>query len=239
MAIPAGFAKADTKIAKRLIISVMGREKQGKTNFGLTAPGPIAVFDFDYGMEGVVNKFAASKQIFISEYRIHEINADKFVASWEKFKKDFYACLAAPKKEVRSIVVDTATEEWELARMARFGKLTQVMPQHYGPVNAEMRGLIRDAYSSEKSVIFLHKMSQVYINNQPTKDYALAGFKDTPYSVQVNVQCWRDEDQVFHATVLDCRQNPSINGMDIVGDMINFTTLATMIFPETSEEDWT
>lgn len=234
-----GFLKpVSSTINKRLIVNVMGKEKQGKTHVGFTAPGPVVTFDFDYGQEGVVGKFAKDKKIYSSEFRISEISADKFKSEWERYKKEYRAALA--EKEVRSIVVDTATELWELARMAAFGKLTQVMPHQYGPLNAEMRGLIRDAYSSNKSVIFLHKMTQEYINNQPTKNYVMAGFKDTPYSVQVNCLAWREEEGGdFHLSVVDCRQNAGLAGMDLVGDMCNFATLATLIFPSTSEKDWT
>ena len=69
---------------------------------------------------------------------------------------------ALAEPAVRTISVDTATELWELLRMARFGKLTQVMPYQYGPVNAEFRSLIRMAYASDKNLILLHKMRKVY-----------------------------------------------------------------------------
>jgi len=232
-----GLKKVDTKITKRMIVNVVGKEKQGKTNFGLTAPGPIVLFDLDYGLEGVVHKFAGQKAIYHSEYRISEIAAGQFVSQIERFKKEFAATLK--EKEVRTVLIDTGTELWELLRMARFGKLTQVMPQHYGPVNAELRGMIRDVYSSDKNLVILHKMTEVYRNNQPTGEYAMAGFKDIPYNVQVNVLCWRDTEGVFHATINDCRQNSDLAGMDLTGEMVNFPSLATLVFPGTEEEDWT
>lgn len=226
-----------TPAKRRLIVSIMGREKQGKTHVGFTAPGPIAAFDFDYGQEGVIHKFAKDKRIYTSEFRIGEISAEKFNVEWERYKKEYRAALN--EKELRSLIIDTNTELWELARMAKFGKLTQVMPHQYGPVNAEMRGLIRDAYSSDKNVIFLHKMSEQYVNNSPTGRYVMAGFKDTPYSVQVNCLVWREEGGGdFHLEVTDCRQNPDVAGMDLTGDMCNFQTLATMIFPDSNEKDW-
>jgi hypothetical protein len=230
-----GLKKADTTIRRRLIINVVGKEKQGKTNFGLTAPGPIILFDLDYGLEGVVSKFAGTKAIYPSEYRINEISPAHFLSTWERFKKEFGGALK--EKEVRSVIVDTGTEMWELIRLARFGKLTQVMPQHYGPVNSELRGLIRDAYSSDKNLIILHKMTEIYKNNQPTGEFGMAGFKDIPYNVQVNLLCWRDTDGTFHATINDCRQNSDLAGMDLIGDMVNFPTLASLVFPATEEGD--
>ena len=54
----------------------------------------------------------------------------------------------------------------------------------------------------------------------------------------MNVRMWRDEDSLFHLFVKDCRQNPDVAGMDLVNDMANFQTLATLVFPETIEKDW-
>ena len=232
-----GLKQASTAITKRLIINVTGKEKSGKTNMALSAPGPIVLFDFDYGLEGVVSKFAGLKKVYSSEFRISEIAPGKFESEWNRFVKEFKGALG--EKEVKSVVIDTGTELWELIRLCRFGKLTQVMPQHYGPVNAEMRGLIRDAYSSNKNLIILHKMSQVYINNQPTKDYAMSGFKDIPYSVQVNCLTWREDGGgPFHVSVTDCRQNSEVAGMELEGDMCNFQTLAQIIFPSSEDGDW-
>lgn len=234
---PAFLKKTTSEVVRRLIMSIVGREKSGKTNLGLTAPDPIAILDFDYGLEGVVQKFSG-KKVYTSEYRINEISADKFKSEADRFKKEYRALLA--DKFIRSIIVDTGTEMWELFRMAAFGKLTQVMPHQYGPVNGEVRSLIRDAYSSNKNVIFLHKMGEKYLNNQPTGQYIMAGFKDMPYAVQVNCLMWRetDGDRSFHCEITDCRQEPFIVGVDLIDSMITFQTLATMVFPGTNEEEW-
>lgn len=231
-----GFKKADMSVMHRLIVNVMAREKSGKTHFALTAPGPIVLFNFDFGLEGVINKFN-KKPIYASEYRINEISPDKYAAEWERFKRENKA--AMNEKQVRTIIWDTGTEVWELIRMARFGKLTQVMPHQYGPVNSEMRTLVRDAYSSDKNLIVLHKMGIQYVNNNPTDKYVMAGFKDIPYNVQVNCLAWREDGGGdFHLEISDCRQNSDMAGLDMVGDMINFQNLAMMVLPGTSEKDW-
>lgn len=241
-----GFRKLSSEPPKvrRLIVSVAGREKSGKSNFALTFPDPIAVINFDNGLEGVIEKFA-HKKVYHSEYRINEIAVGKFVTEWERCAKEFRAALA--EKTVRTLMVDDGTSMWELVRMARFGKLTQVMPHNYGPVNAEMRGLIRDAYSSDKNLVILHKLTQEYVNDKPTKNYVFSGFKDIPYAVQVNCLSWRETEPPynFHLQINDCRQNPRIVGEDLVGmmeegglNMITYQNLGTLVFPGTSEEEW-
>ena len=235
-----GFKEADTGVKLRILVGVEALEKEGKTHFALTAPGPLAVFDFDTGMEGVVHKFAGKKKIYVSDYRrlgnVMTNTPENWVLLWEKFKREYIAAMDAP--EIRTVVLDTATEVWELLRMARFGKLTQVMPYHYGPVNAEYRELIRKAYASGKNLILLHKMKDEYVNDKRTGQLKRSGFSDTGFLVQVNVRLWRDEDNNFHLYVKDCRQNPDANGMDLMNDMANFPTLATIVFPGTEEGDW-
>jgi len=112
------------------------------------------------------------------------------------------------------------------------------MPYHYGPVNAEYRELIRKAYASGKNLILLHKMKDEYVNDKRTGSLKRSGFSDTGYMVQVNVRMWRDEENNFHLYVKDCRQSPEVAGLDLLNDMANFTTLATLVFPETTEKDW-
>lgn len=236
-----GFKEADSTIVKRLLVAVESLEKEGKTHFALTAPGPIAVFDFDTGMEGVVSKFAKQKKIYVSDYRrlgnVMTNTPDNYVLLWEKFKKEFIATMEEPS--IRTVVMDTATEVWELLRLARFGKLTQVMPYHYGPVNAEYRELLRKAYSSNKNLILLHKMKDEYVKDQRTGQLKRSGFSDTGYMVQVNIRMWRDEENHFHMFVKDCRQNPDVAGLDLMDDAATFPMLANCIFPETTEKDWT
>ena len=235
-----GFTRATAKtgLKHRLILSVEGMEKQGKSHFGLTAPAPIGYFDFDTGSEGVVHKFAGAKEIHINDYRKlgNSLDQAQFTIMWERFREQFLGVLANPN--IRTVIPDTATEVWELLRMARFGKLTQVMPYHYGPVNAEYREMMRKVYDSDKNLILLHKMKKRYRNDNWDGGYERSGFTDTGYLVQVNAVIERDEEGEFVLMVKDCRQNSAVAGMTFEGPMCNFQFLAASIFPDPNPDDW-
>lgn len=236
-----GFIDAETRITQpRIILSLCGLEKQGKTHFALTAPGPIAMFSTDIGEEGVVEKFTKDKEIFIMSIdRVDDDAAEQAPKEYERFKKAYLGLLRG--KEVRTIIIDTATEIWELLRMARFGRLTQVMPYQYGPVNAEYRALIREAYNWDKNLILLHKMKAQYINDKRTGEYERSGFSDTGFLVQVNSQIYRyspEDGGEFVLSVKDCRQNPDLAGEEFEGPMATFPMLATMIMPDVDPEVW-
>jgi len=256
-----GFRRARKAPAKkRLIVAVEGKEKSGKTTFGLSAPGPIVYFDSDLGKEGVLEKFVEEKEIW--EYEIKtakeimidaetgpQIDAEK---EFQRFKRAYYQVLG--ENRVRTIVLDTATEVWELLRLAFFGRLAQVPPMKYGPANEEYRRLIRAAYSSNKNLILLHRVTDEYVGTIDAKgrEHSVrtgkklrAGFKDTGYLVQVNlVTYYSPEEREFGIQVRDCRQNMGIAGerfqgeIEGVGSLCSFPFLATAIFPDTELDDW-
>lgn len=125
--------------------------------------------------------------------------------------------------------------------MARFGRLTQVMPYQYGPVNSEYRALIREAYGYNKNLILLHKMKPQYVNDKRTADYDRAGFGDTGFLVQVNTRVYRyspEDGGDFAIYVEDCRQEPDMVGEELVGPMCSFPFLAGMVLPDIDPKEW-
>ena len=195
-----------------------GLERRGKTTFAFMAPGPIAVLSNDTGTKAIANKFAGHKQILWCPF---EVNDDKSVsqsyhlAQWEGFKKNFNN--AVKSRQVRTIIVDTATAAWELIRLARFGKLTQVMPQHYVTVNAEFQGMFEEAYHArpDLNVIFPHRVKKEYKGSKkdPDKDswtgkFERAGYKDIRYVVDVNIRHDYDfQTKEFTIEIVDSRYN--------------------------------
>jgi hypothetical protein len=134
--------------------------------------------------------------------------------------------------------MDTATEAWELVRLARFGKLTQVMPMQYGPVNTEFRDMIKQVYKTDKNLILLHKVKKEYVDDKFTGELERAGFGDTGYLVQINLLLGWDEDEGFSMYIRDCRQNMDIAAKKVSEPMNSFPYLATMVYEESSLEDW-
>lgn len=230
----------DRATLNRIIMSISGLEKQGKTHFALTAPGPIAIFSTDIGDEGVVEKVKGKEIQILDVARVgNETPVEEAAAEFERFKTAYTAILR--DGDFKTIVLDTATEIWELLRMARFGKLTQVMPYQYGPVNAEYRHLIRDAYGYDKNLILLHKMKPMYVNDKRTADYERAGFGDTGFLVQVNAEVYRysrDDGGDFAIYIKDCRQNQNLAEEEFVGEMCNFPMIACMVIEGTDPSDW-
>ncbi len=243
-----GFTKVEAKKPiSRIIAGIDGLEKQGKTHFALTAPAPVVFFDIDIGAEDVIDKFAISKEIQRAIFQLPVIigvnkevkekkTIDECEALWEEFKRLFVTAL---KSKARTIVIDTATEAWELARLAKLGRLAQVMPHQYTAVNSEYRDLIRAAYAYDKNILLLHKLKPKYMNDKRTNKYERAGFSETGFLVQTNLEVYRDEeDGEFSVFIRDYRLDPNMAGETLSGPMCSFPFLASTLLPDTSPEDW-
>lgn len=231
-------------------MSVDGPPKEGKSHFVLTAPAPIAVHNFDFGLEGVAdNDEFKDKEIYDFEYKMplsamlpgSEFNAMSEAAG--KVWKDFVLNFRDTLTKMRTVVVDTGTEAWALARLARLGKLTQITSVQYTAVNAEFRQLVQLALSQNNcNVLFTHKIRDTYEDNKKTGATERAGFGEIGYDIQVAVNAFRDYtkqgvDQ-FGLEIAACRASLGASGKRFVGGDCTFAKVAQAIYPTTSEEKW-
>lgn len=248
-----GFTRAVDPVRPRLIISIKALEKSGKTHFAFTAPGPIAYLPFDIGDEGVRQKFQDDKEICVPDggpYVIKKGDLDAAKSEYSRFEKDYELALAG----ARSTIIDTASEAWECIRLAKLGKLTQVMPVKYVEVNSVYRDLVREAYESNSNLILLHKMKPEWVDNNKTGKFERAGFADTGFLVQINAWAYREDrdkmtgnypggvdDNGFRLHIEDCRQNADLAGTTLGepgGYPCDFPTLAMLVFPASDPMEW-
>ena len=216
----------------RMILGLDGLEKSGKTHFSLTAPDPIGYISLDIGLEGVIHKFN-HKRIQVFEFEIPLPTPDEaepvdYLKLWGEVRRTYQSLLDC--KSVRSVIVDTGTKLWALNRLARFGKLSNVKPHHYGPVNAEYEGLINKAKSTDKNLILIHQLRDKYVNDKRTDEVERSGFKNTGFEVQANAVSWWDEEEGgFKLKVTDSRHNPKVRGLELSGGMVDFEILSSMV----------
>ena len=231
------FKEISAEIPRRLIWVSSGREKCGKNHFGLTAPGPIYGQYFDPGgLEGVAEKFLEAplgpKEIKACYYKFNKRADDQTYAREvkEQFIKDYYTAL----KHARTIQWDE-TEFWEVCRFAEFGR-ESARGREYGPLNGEYRGMIMDAYDAGVNLQLIQKVKEKWEDDKPTGEMKPVGFQQAANVVQVNLAHSWSPETGFQTTISNCRQNMSIAG-DTNTDL-DFVTLAQLVFPDTTEEDW-
>jgi hypothetical protein len=225
----------------RLLVSLDGIQKHGKTHFSLTAPKYLFYLNFDKSSEEDVMARFDGQNIMLENYWPTDTSLEAGKVVWDRFEADFKDALATP--EVRTIVIDTFTETRNVALQKTWGKTSQLgnKMMFSGP-HQDLRALINQVYSTDKNLILVHKARKEYLNDAWSGGYELQGFGDTPFLVQTNLRMTREYDKEkvphFKATVLDCSINIDIIGAELTDESCNFPTLATLIFPETELAEW-
>lgn len=242
-----GATLAEVSNRRRLIIRIGGHEKNGRTTFGLTAPGPLAFFNLNNRAEHVLDKFVKEKEIWEYRYNLRiAVNKEHWKEQWDKFQDNFYSAVSHP--DIRSLVIDTETDVWEIRRLAEFGRESNI-PTKYVPLNKDMRNIFEAINESDKNLVVISEMKKQYssyidhngkeIATWDGKTYAMAGWNNVGYKVQVNLEAgfnMVDKKPEFTATVINCGLDPSLTNYTYAGDECNFTTLAKDIFDDWKEE---
>lgn len=227
------FTDTGTDIPRRLICSVEGHPRTGKTHFALGGPEPILYIGMDSGGEGLLQKFRLKGKHILDIWLKPPagLSQSEYQEAWVKAKHAISECISYGEG---TLVIDTDTEVYALARLAHFGKLTQVMPHHYGPVYAEMRDMVRRAYERPKlNVVYIYKTKPVYLNDHRTDQYEIDGYSGMRYEVQANLLARRTQQPNkpprFEIHVQDCRQNPAVIGQSYGGEFMNLEFLLGMV----------
>lgn len=264
----AGFTSTrETPRPLRIALSTVGGEKSGKTHFAvMTMPDPLAIISLDTGADEIVDKARAAGRVVyhhriliprfkvIADQKAQAAQRELYGPYWDKLRHSVDAIAAA--KQIRSAVLDTFTEGYEVARLAYFGKLAQVKPQHYVEVNAETRNLVKGLYDErpDLNLALIHKVKKEYREGKSgesnwTGRYEMAGFGDINYIVDLIIHHGYDiTARRFTVTVpkvpgnCNCRFGDHVVGFELPGEAnlpCDFPTLAMEAVPGSRYEDWT
>jgi hypothetical protein len=238
------FRRFNPTINKRLIVALEGQPKTGKTRFCLTFPGPIAVLNTDRPLEGH-EAFAGAKDIYVNDYNLSkEFELPEYKQLWSRYESDYYAVCDDPG--IRTIVLDTFTEARNLALLGLYGRTTQIQPFMYAPANSLVRSMIKYAGSTDKNIIYSHQVKQEYVDDKPTGKYVRSGIDSTAYFAQINCNMYRenliqdgkDTPGDFVLRISDCGQQGLLAGSELRNELIEFKYLASLVYPDTSPDEW-
>lgn len=246
------FKRADLSSTRTKIdIVVEGLEGSGKTFFGLTGPGPIAIHDFDDGIhravQGLSSERRESLELYPFDYDFERILKlpgtdiskgliDRSAETWAEFVINARAAVA----KCRTNIIDTGSATWELLRLARLGKLIQVMPVQYTNVNLEFKELLQALHRSPANNIWIHRLKPAYdaADKKIPNAYERQGFGDMASEVDAVIRLSYDELDGLKLRFGKCA-NRALTGTYITGqDKISFPQIAAMIYPATDTKYW-
>lgn len=242
---PIGFTRILATPRKRLILSLWGGQKVGKTHFANTFPEPIYNINLDMGTEGVVEKFVrAGRAVFET---IIPMGGQRDSAEWtdllDLFDERYRTALIEANNHSGTVVVDTATQLWNIVQVvkiaqARDERMAAVKPRRnetleaaqdrvsrmgmldYALANATMGGYLRMAHHhTNASAVFISRAREEFgQGGQRTGNLEYHGFAEMPAIAQMQIMMYRHPVTGVHSGRIDvCRDNASIENMLLEG----------------------
>lgn len=254
------FQKADADPHPRLIGLSVGEVGTGKTHFWLGAPGPIVVFSFDKGLEGVVEPFQAQKDIYVAEYDWSPVNTDDDSEQDEmqdlakSIRDKFIADFTHSLQHARTVIIDKETDLWEMFRYAEFGRPND-SPLDYPKLNSRYRkymnmpkgtdvnfGCIEGMRDEWGTKTVLKKTGQLKEQGHRTGKRIRWGFSELDGLVHITLFHTRsktEEGAVSFGLEVGKARGPG--GFDVQEqsyENLSFADFAQLVFPGTDEGDW-
>lgn len=255
-----------------LVASICAQEGGGKTEFGAGCPDPNSYHSVDPNTEEVLEKWQDQKKIFLTNYDLPsaafgdkaDIQADAEAVLTEFLDKLKPIIRKEARRMPKTVVIDTATEFFELALLADHGRAVQILPEMRTKTNYKWKSVINGLKRSGCNVILLHRLRDKYENKTiRTRDgakeervkiegeYEREGFSKTGFLVNVEAFLFhdptREKGEHYGIEIVRCTQRPVLIGkqywgsVEVEGEEIraaSFEFLATKVYKNTTLGDW-
>lgn len=215
-----------------------GKIKTGKTRFGLTFPGPIAVINFDRQIEDLIAEFPSTEVVVKSFIERIPFGTALTQAEAKALEADFARSLkmAHANPHVRTVMIDKETTLWEIPRLAEFERLSGVRARNYEAVNLRMRSYLSLYQTSGKNAYYVDDVRDEWVDDKQTGRVIRDGFKQAAGIAQVVVSFDRVGKE-FSMTFEECI-NTSLLGTRFTGEDVNFKSLAPLVMPDVDPTVW-
>ena len=232
-------------MTKRLVVSLWGQPKAGKTHFALSAPDPIEFFDFDLGREGVDHKFKGkSITPHLYEIPLGGLQDQHATELLQKFYREYKVALDALQDlGGGTVVLDTASDLWSVIQAAKLAEVrtrrakkkvgvdpddVQVYPYDYSEANLAMANILRAVlFRPDVNGVFIHRAKKVYEGGNETNKLEFQGFGQTPAITQAMVQLFKNTKGRF-GKIEVCRFDPDLESMEVKD--LTYDTLRNLMF---------
>ena len=257
------FTRANAAVKHRIICALNGEVGAWKTSWALGAPGPMLVQNLDRGLEGVIEPFQELREIYVTNYdsNTHELAqiendeqrqeaAEAIAASIES---DLLDALA---NGIRSIVWDKEGQIYDIVKYAMLGGKESDNPNRFYPVHQRLGSWINALKDSDANLICIRGMKTPWVNEvkgsgkigaaPSKKDRIPRGWGQLEEHMHLNILNRAeieetDEGEKITRVYMDIGKSRGPGGREIQNTSIPFVTFpefATLVFPDTTEEDW-
>jgi hypothetical protein len=245
----ASYEKLSEDAPSNLSWASNGEEGSGKSDFALSAPGPIYVCAFDaYGMNRVRKSRKINKDIRIGRYIFQPQKGqsknqlgDAAMLVWNKFVADYRVAL----HHVRTVLVDREDIAYEVLRYANFGAQNDA-PKEYGPLNTEMNSLYQEAAAAGVNLGLLRTNRDKWVSKfDPGKGKMVPnntgeripdGWNGVAGLVDITLtHRWDPAERVYKTKI---GKFPNAEARDQEYPDLDWPLMAMTAYPESMPDDW-
>lgn len=221
-----GYERPTMDFRETLYMSLNGYDKSGKTDFALRhSPEPIGIVDINKGLDGVVQKFMAKKDIFHKPIQVSK-DQQQCIQQFGEFQETWRSSIG--KELVKTFVVDNFGELYDLATFAEFGGM-KPRGRAYGPLFSLLNEMLDMPLAHNVHVILIHNLKAEYKGDDPTGDNVLRGYSNVPHKVQINADI-KIENKVPVLTIRNSRFDLDHFGHELRGENASFVGLGRFLY---------
>lgn len=257
----------------RLFASICGLGGAGKTTFACSAPGPVLYLATDPNSAEVVSAQQAANPDTVIDYHQFDLPGiafgereevqDDATEVWKQFVDVVRPIVKGEAEAPGTIVLDTATEFWELLLLADHGKSFQILPDLRTKTNARYKSLLAGLKQTGAHVVLLHRLGPHYESRtvrskqgpveervQVPGEWDRQGFSKTEFSINVEAFLFHNREREgaeelgdqYGMKVVRCTSRPSLIGREVWGtnskgqSKVTFDRLFRMVYPDAERE---
>ena len=236
---------------QRAIVAPWGAGKHGKTTFGMTFPEPIHYFNWNYGLEGMIEPFK-DKWIEVAGvdrpdgsigYGLNPMSTKQdCIDMLRVFKEDYTKSLVVCNAAAGTVIIDTGTQLWDTVMTAKLEEVRRrkyskkkeedvdFLSFDYGEANAEMFDIFGSPLQYPMlNAVYIHSAKDEYIGKDRSGRLTMDCWKGVINTAQVICQCQKVSDQEgtrFTLRLNFCRLESSIEGLVLDEPTYEYLALA-------------
>lgn len=216
---------------KKVLATVWGKEKRGKTHFSFTFPEPIWLFNFDDNEDGPRDKFPAKEFMVGQSYAVPPgadlaDNRDALA----RFMEDYNELLQMNPEG--TVVFDTATALWQMIQAVEITALREkreskgdsvkrdkdgdplIYPYDYAKSNKFIEDIIQGVKKTSMDAVFINRSQSVYDSQgRETDRIKMQGYKHLPFLTNITLHFGYDLTKKQHfVEVESCAEDLSLAG---------------------------
>ncbi len=242
----------------KLFIGVFGRAGTGKTRLMATAPG-LGVIPLQRKtrptVEQVMKELYPDRKIFwpknAEEFYRYKNPMELAMMDLDESKKFYRALVDRVKvgcwsmldhQEIRTIGIDSGYTLYQMIVAAHYGRSTRFSAEKvaWEPPNTEMRMFLESLQT--KHVVITTEAKEAYLGKTALGYDENAGYKQLGYESNALVETKFSIEEGFSLDVRMCQDRAALQGEAgqkmLLGDAIEFKTLACELRPDSKFEDW-